>query len=84
MKNKKNAYKKPIYIRATGIIRHPGAKITHNFIGKRVSIYNGRLYQSFNVLRDMIGYKFGFFITTKSLGPKIHLTANKKKKLKKK
>ncbi len=82
MKNNKFVQKKHNYIRATGIIRNSNGVVELSFVGKRVSIYNGKLYQTFTVKRDMVGYKFGFFITTKSLGPKIHISVNSKKQKK--
>jgi len=89
-KNNRNNLKPVNYIRATGIIRNSHLTIDPSIVDKRVSIYNGRIYQTFMVKREMVGHKLGEFIFTKVLGPKIHAAialrkqkkaaANKKKK----
>nr|BDB10217.1 ribosomal protein S19 [Actinophrys sol] len=47
--------------------------ITPLFIGKKIAIYNGKKYFSFEVTEDFLGHKLGEFIfTRKFLGHKKH------------
>lgn len=54
-----------------------GLTVTHDFLNKRVLVYNGLKFVSIAVKESMLGHKFGEFILTKSLGGSIH---TKKKK----
>jgi len=54
-----------------------GLTITLAFLNKRVLVYNGLRFISIVVKESMLGYKFGQFVLTKSLGVGIH---TKKKK----
>lgn len=56
------------------------SKITKDFLGKRVYVYNGKVFSSYLVRPLMLGLKFGMFSLTKKLGSKIHQTARNKKK----
>lgn len=64
------------------IICNSSSAITKAYVGRRVAVHNGKLYQNFSIKKAMIGYKFGEFITTTKLGPTIH-QAKRKKKIKK-
>lgn len=56
-------------------------KITLDFVGLRIAIYNGKQFFSILIREEMVGYKFSEFIRTKSIGSQIH---KKKMKIKKK
>lgn len=46
--------------------------ITIDFLNKRVLVHNGLRFVSILIREAMLGYKFGEFVITKSLGSKIH------------
>lgn len=73
---------KKLKMRATFIYAR-NAVVTSNFLSRRVNIYNGKRFISVLVKPEMIGFKFGAFALTKSLGAVIHRTAKSKKKKKK-
>lgn len=60
-------------------IKYKNSIISHNFLDKKVFIYNGRHSKSLNILSSMIGYKFGEFILVKTSKIYIHLKKSKKK-----
>ena len=72
-----NYYKKKKNLK----IKYKNSIISHYFIGKKINIYTGKTYNTINILSNMIGYKFGEFILTKTFENFIH---KKKKKSKKK
>jgi len=39
--------------------------ITNNIIGKKIFIYNGKIFKPITITRDMIGFKYGAFILTR-------------------
>ena len=39
--------------------------ITNNTIGKKIFIYNGKIFKPITITRDMIGFKYGAFILTR-------------------
>jgi ribosomal protein S19 len=56
------------------------ARIPFFIIGERVAVHTGRFFSSFIVRHWMCGHRFGEFVLTKKLGPKIHLKKTKKTK----
>jgi ribosomal protein S19 len=54
--------------------------IKNDLLGKRISVYNGIIYTSFVVRKEMLGHKYGEFSITKKLGSMIHEKKGKKKK----
>jgi len=50
-----------------------------NLLDKKISIYNGRVFISLNVIKQIIGYKLGSFCITKKKPPHI----GKQKQIKK-
>ena len=50
-----------------------------NLLDKKVSIYNGRVFISLNVIKQIIGYKLGSFCITRKKPPHI----GKQKQIKK-
>ncbi len=60
------------------IIWERNNKITTDYIGLRIAIYNGKQFFSILIREEMVGYKFSEFIRTKIIGSQIH-----KKKIKK-
>jgi hypothetical protein len=42
-----------------------------NLLDKKISIYNGRVFISLNVIKSIIGYKIGYFCITKKKPPHI-------------
>jgi ribosomal protein S19 len=41
-------------------------KLTAKYLNKSVKVYNGKLYQDIFITQNMIGFKAGFFIQTRS------------------
>jgi ribosomal protein S19 len=39
--------------------------ITKNFIGKKIFVYNGKLFKPIIITREMVGFKYGAFILTR-------------------
>jgi ribosomal protein S19 len=64
-------------------IKYKNNIISPIFINKKIDIYNGKFYQSINVISSMVGYKFGEFIQVKTSYNYIHLKKSKKKNKKK-
>jgi ribosomal protein S19 len=58
------------------------ARISKEFLDKRVAVYNGNKFLSFVVKPWMINHKFGEFVLTKKLGTIIHKRKDKKSKRK--
>lgn len=58
--------------------------ILPSLVGKRVWVYNGKMFFSFLVRNYMVGFKFGMFILTKKGGSTIHKVVSRSSKLKKK
>ncbi|MCQ2085846.1 MAG: 30S ribosomal protein S19 [archaeon] len=56
--------------------------ITHEFVGKSVSIYNGKEFKSFEIKPEMIGHFLGEFVTTRKVpihsGPGVGATRSSK------
>jgi ribosomal protein S19 len=50
------------------------------YLGKRISIYNGKENKEFLIREAMLGAYLGEFILTKKLGKEIHIKSNKRKK----
>lgn len=50
------------------------------FIGKTLSIYNGKKYMPLPVKSNMVGFKAGSFVFTKRTGTRIHVNKTKKRK----
>lgn len=48
-------------------------------IGLYFLVYIGNTYQLIFIKENMVGYRIGEFVTTKSLGEQIHTTKRKKK-----
>jgi ribosomal protein S19 len=46
--------------------------ILPSLVGKRVWVYNGKIFFSFLVRNYMVGFKLGIFILTKKGGSTIH------------
>jgi len=83
----KGIYRAPAIINKTNlnkIIYLRKAVIPTNFLGKRIKIHNGKKGVSILVKEFMLNRRFGEFVVTKKLGPKIHIRIKNKKKLKKK
>lgn len=59
-----------------------GMFIIPELLGKRVAVYNGKIFSSFIVKDFMLGRKFGEFVLTKKLGDAIHAKIRAKKKKK--
>lgn len=59
--------------------------ITKDWVGLKVSVYNGKLYVPLKIIDDMVGKKFGLFSFTKSIliKKKVSKYADKYKKKKK-
>jgi ribosomal protein S19 len=55
-------------------------KIPKSWLGKKLYIYNGKLFQKKLVNFGMVGHKIGEFVLTKKLGSIIHKKEGKKKK----
>lgn len=53
-----------------------------SLVGKRVSVYNGKIFFSILIRNYMVGHAFGNFIYTKKGGSKIHLKSGKEAKRK--
>lgn len=64
------------------IIFDRSLRIIKNLIGKRVSIYDGKIFISLLVRDYHVGYRFGQFIKTKKMGGNIHRKDVKKTKKK--
>lgn len=56
--------------------------ITKDAINLKYFIYNGKMVKSIIPNSRMLGYKFGQFVFTKTMGRKIHIIKRKKKKKK--
>jgi ribosomal protein S19 len=39
--------------------------ITNNIIGKKIFIYNGKIFKPITITREMVGFKYGAFILTR-------------------
>jgi ribosomal protein S19 len=39
--------------------------ITNNIIGKKIFIYNGKIFRPITITREMVGFKYGAFILTR-------------------
>lgn len=59
-------------------------KIKEDWVGLKMYIYNGKVFQRKMVNIGMVGRKVGEFVLTKRLGGQIHQKKEKKKKGKKK
>jgi len=57
--------------------------IPSTLIGKRIYIYNGKIYKFIRISSKMVGHKFGEFAITKVLGKAIRKAGEKKRKKKK-
>jgi ribosomal protein S19 len=53
--------------------------IVDNFVGKILSIYNGKLSQRIYITPEMIGHKVGCFVYTKKYGKSIHNSEHNRK-----
>jgi small subunit ribosomal protein S19 len=58
--------------------------ILPHFVGKFVQVYNGRFFVGITITEEMVGHKFGEFVSTRRLKTKMNQTAAKKKIIKKK
>lgn len=58
-------------------------RIIEKWVGEKVYVYNGRLFQRKTITASMVGHKLGEFIWTKKLGAVIHQKEKKKKKKRK-
>jgi ribosomal protein S19 len=65
-------------------IYNKSLRIKSEWIGEKVFIYNGKVFQRKSIHASMLGYKIGEFVLTKRLGGKIHIKESKKKKKNKK
>lgn len=59
-------------------------KIKEDWVGLKMYVYNGKVFQRKTVNIGMVGRKVGEFVLTKRLGGQIHQKKEKKKKGKKK
>lgn len=55
-------------------------KIKEGWVGLKLQIYNGKIFQRKRVNLGMVGRKVGEFVLTKRLGGQIHQKKEKKKK----
>lgn len=55
-------------------------KIKEGWVGLKLQIYNGKVFQRKRVNVGMVGRKVGEFVLTKRLGGQIHQKKEKKKK----
>lgn len=46
--------------------------ILPEFVDLKFNVYNGKVFKLLKVSKDMVGFKFGFFVFTKKLGSSIH------------
>lgn len=53
--------------------------ILPSLVGKRVWVYNGRIFFTFLIRNYIVGFKFGMFILTKKGGSAIHKVSPSKK-----
>lgn len=71
----------PSILRKSKVLYCRNSVIPESYVGKEVKVYNGNRFISLEIMRRMVGCKFGEFVVTKKLGKAIH---NKKKKKKNK
>jgi len=50
------------------------------FVNKKVCIYNGKIYNDLTITNNMIGFKFGEFILTKTFLKRMHVEKKKSKR----
>lgn len=60
-------------------IRYKNSVISHNFIDRKVNIYNGQFLTALDISSQMVGFKFGEFIPVKISMYYRHLKKSKKK-----
>lgn len=63
--------------------RQRSKTITEEFVGETIKIYNGKLYITVKITKNMVGHKLGEFAITKKIGSSIHQSEKNKKKKKK-
>jgi ribosomal protein S19 len=54
--------------------------ILPSLVGRRIWVYNGRIFFTFLVRNYIVGFKFGIFLLTKKGGSGIHNSVSKKAK----
>ncbi len=64
-------------------IKTKNSIISHHFIDKTVTIHNGRYWFEFTISPNMIGHKFGEFVSYKTFLEFKHVKNEKKKNKKK-
>jgi ribosomal protein S19 len=65
-------------------IYNRNSSIPKSYLGKEVEVYSGKKFMAIEVLKKMIGHKFGEYVVTTRMGSFIHKKKKRKNKGKKK
>lgn len=72
-----NLFQKRLLLRSRNIL------ISKGFVGKKLSLYNGKWYQSLNILNNHLGYRLGSLVPTRRCDIGLHAKKKSKKNIKK-